>query len=87
MTTNELTCQQLVELITDYVEGVLPPAERLQFEQHLAICSGCRTYLDQMQQVIWALGRAAGAELSPDERTLMLDLFRDWKREQGSTDS
>ena len=87
MTTNELTCQQLVELITDYIEGVLPPAERAQFERHLAICSGCRTYLDQMQQMIRALGGEARGELSPDERTLLLDLFRDWKRDQDSAHS
>jgi anti-sigma factor RsiW len=85
MTTNELTCQELVELVTDYVEGALSPAERERFEQHLASCSGCRNYLDQMQQTIWALGEHADECIAPDARNVLLDLFRDWKQGQGSS--
>ena len=54
---DDLPCQELVELVTDYLEGRLPPLERLRFEAHLAQCGGCRTYLEQMRQTIRALGR------------------------------
>jgi predicted anti-sigma-YlaC factor YlaD len=83
MTTNELTCQELVELVTDYIEGAMSPAERERFEQHLASCSGCRNYLDQMQQTIRALGKNADEGIAPDARNVLLDLFRDWKQGQG----
>jgi anti-sigma factor RsiW len=84
MTTNELTCQELVDLVTDYIEGALSPTERERFEQHLASCSGCRNYLDQMQQTIRALGKNADEGVAPDARNALLDLFRDWKQGQGS---
>jgi anti-sigma factor RsiW len=80
MTTNELTCQELVDLVSDYIEGALSPAERERFEQHLASCSGCRNYLDQMQHMIRALGEHADEGIAPDARSALLDLFRDWKR-------
>jgi anti-sigma factor RsiW len=48
--TDDLPCQQLVELVTDYLEERLPPAERARFDAHLEICSGCRTYLEQMRR-------------------------------------
>ena len=80
MTTNELTCQELVELVTSYIEGVMSAAERARFEQHLADCDGCRTYLDQMRQTIRALGTLTEEEIVPDARHELLDLFRDWKQ-------
>lgn len=44
--SNDLTCQELVELVTEYLEGALPPGKRVRFEQHLAVCLGCTTYLE-----------------------------------------
>ena len=52
----EMPCQELVELVTAYLEGYLAPAERTRFEEHLATCSGCRTYLQQMRMTLRALG-------------------------------
>jgi predicted anti-sigma-YlaC factor YlaD len=80
MTSQDLTCQELVELITDYLEGALPGAERVRFEEHLTICTGCRNYLDQMRRTIDTLGKLSEAELEPAAREDLLDLFRDWKR-------
>jgi anti-sigma factor RsiW len=74
-----MTCKQLVELVTDYLEDRLPPDERERFEQHLAICPGCQAYLDQMRQTLRALGRLPEESLSPEAREELLETFRGWK--------
>jgi anti-sigma factor RsiW len=77
--SNELTCQELVELVTDYLEDALSPADRLRFEDHLGICPGCATYLDQMRMTIQAAGHISEESLDPAVRDQLLDLFRNWK--------
>jgi predicted anti-sigma-YlaC factor YlaD len=79
MASEELTCQELVELITDYLEDMLPEAERVRFEEHLALCAGCRNYLDQMNRTVDVLGRLTGDDLAPAARDELLELFRAWK--------
>jgi anti-sigma factor RsiW len=54
-----LTCQELVELVTEYLDDALPPHERERFEEHLLTCPGCQTHLTQMQQTIRILGAAS----------------------------
>jgi anti-sigma factor RsiW len=78
--TDDLPCQELVELVTDYVEGRLASSTRLRFEAHLAQCSGCRTYLEQMRQTIRTLGRLPAESIEPEARDRLLDVFRDWTR-------
>ncbi len=80
MNAHELTCQELVELVTDYLEGVLPAMERARFEAHLAACSHCRIYIEQMRVTIRALGRLGEDDLAPDARETLLRAFRGWKR-------
>ena len=77
---DELSCRELVELVTDYLENALPLAERVRFEEHLAACPGCQTYLEQMRQTIDVLGRVTEESLEPAARDQLLDLFRNWKR-------
>ena len=55
-TEDELACQELVEIVSDYLEGALPEADRERFEAHLEICEGCRRYLDQMRTTIRVVG-------------------------------
>ena len=74
-----MTCQELVELVTDYLEGVLPREDVARFEEHVAACPGCATYLEQVEATI-ALTRASGGEVEPDEVSPLLDAFRDWHR-------
>lgn len=76
-----LSCQQLVELVTDYFEGALSPAERARFEAHLGVCSGCRGYLDQLQRTMRLLGTLTEENIPGDARDHLLRVFRDWKRE------
>ena len=77
---HELSCQELVELVTDYLENALPRAERVRFEEHLIACPGCQTYLEQIRQTIDVLGRVTEESLEPAARDKLLDLFRNWKR-------
>ena len=79
MASTEMTCRELVELITDYLEGLLCQVERMRFEEHLATCSGCRNYLDQMRRTINTLGRLTEDNLAPVARDELLKLFRNWK--------
>ncbi len=84
MPSNELTCQEFVEIVTEYLEGTLPPPEQLRFERHLGICPGCHTYLKQIRQTIETLGTLTEESIPPRARQELLDAFRDWKK-TGST--
>jgi putative zinc finger protein len=79
MLDEPLTCQELVELVTDYFENVLGPADRARFEAHVAECPGCDIYLRQMQTTLKLVGATAGLETGP-EVSALLDAFRDWRR-------
>jgi anti-sigma factor RsiW len=77
---DHITCRELVELVTDYLEGALPDADRARFEAHLEGCDGCRTYLEQFRLVIEASGHIGEESLEPEAREEMLAAFRYWKR-------
>ena len=74
-----MTCQELVELVTDYLENALSDAQRARFEEHLAVCPGCADYVEQMRVTIQAVGRLEEESLAPPVRDALLDVFRDWK--------
>ena len=80
MAVREISCQEIVELVTDYLEDALPRNERKAFEAHLAGCPNCTNYLDQMQQAMKLTGRLSEEALEPELRTRLLDAFRDYKR-------
>ena len=75
-----MTCKELVELVTEYLEGTLPQEVRLQMESHLSGCEGCTYYLEQMRQTILFTGQVREETLNPQQRTDLLELFRDWKK-------
>jgi len=75
-----ITCQELVELVTDYLDGALSTGQRARFEAHLSTCPGCEDYLQQMRLTISATGRLTEDSLEPNTRVALLALFRDWKR-------
>jgi predicted anti-sigma-YlaC factor YlaD len=75
----DLTCQELVELVTDYLEGKLSAMDRARFEQHLHVCDGCTNYLDQMRRTISILGKLTEASIDPQARQDLLQIFRNWK--------
>jgi hypothetical protein len=73
-----MPCRELVELVTAYLDGALPPAERARCDEHLRTCAGCRAYLAQMELVVGALGelRHSEGEANGAEKTRLLGLFR-----------
>jgi anti-sigma factor RsiW len=73
-----LTCRELVELVTEYLEGALEVDERLAFERHIAVCPPCRGYLDELRRLTAVAGSLAEDDLPPDARRAMLAVFRDW---------
>jgi anti-sigma factor RsiW len=75
------SCKQVTDLVTGYVEGALPAAERLAFEQHVAVCPPCRAYFAQMRAVVRVAGSLQEDDLPEDVRENVVNAFRDWKRD------
>jgi anti-sigma factor RsiW len=75
----DIVCRELVELVTDYVEGALTPADAARFEWHISTCGACAAYLDQMRTTIAVLGELPPESLSPEAERDLLAAFRDWK--------
>lgn len=78
---NELVCQEMVELVTDYLEGALSRSQRRRFEAHLAGCENCTEYLEQMRATIRLTGRLRAEDLTPEMRDNFTALYRRWKSE------
>jgi len=78
MTDNDLTCKELVELVTEYLENTLPHNESIRFENHLQRCTGCTTYVEQMRQTIALVGRLSKEVIPLETREPLLVIFRDW---------
>ncbi len=78
---DELVCRQVVELVSDYLEGALPRSERRRFERHLAGCEHCSEYLAQMRATIRLTGRLTAEDLTPEMREEFTALYRRWRSE------
>jgi anti-sigma factor RsiW len=78
--TEALSCQELVELVTDYLEGALDDRDQRAFERHLAACDGCTEYVAQLRTTIRLVGTITPADLTQDAESALLKAFRDWKR-------
>jgi predicted anti-sigma-YlaC factor YlaD len=77
----ELVCQEVVELVTDYLEGALSPADHRRFETHLAGCPHCTEYLAQIRETITLVGRVTPEDLTPQMSTDLTDIYRRWRAE------
>ena len=75
----ELVCQRAVELVTDYLEGALPRAERARLESHLAACPHCSEYLEQIRATMAVMGRVEPDHLAPQVRDELVALYRQWQ--------
>jgi anti-sigma factor RsiW len=75
----KLSCQELVELVTDYLEDTLSQAERERFDAHVATCAGCRMYVEQMRSTLRVTGELTPASLSPEAEESLLEAFRAWR--------
>jgi len=72
-----MDCDQLVELVTDYLDGALEPATVAAFEAHLTECEGCEVYLQQIRDTSVLVGRVTPGHLSESTRAGLLAAFRD----------
>jgi hypothetical protein len=79
----DLTCREVVELVTDYLEAGLSSEDRTRFELHLVYCDGCRTYVRQLKQVLATTGKLTEESMPPDMRDSLLRAFRSWKKAGG----
>jgi len=77
--TREMACQELVELVTAYLDGSLSRSDRRRFRVHLSDCEHCTAYVEQMRLVIEASGRLTEDDLDPAARQELIEAFRGWK--------
>ena len=85
MTNNDaLTCQEVVELVTEYLENALLAEMRKQLEEHVADCPGCATYLGQVRQTIDILHQLAQKPAFSASKQELLEIFRTWKQDPSS---
>jgi len=75
----QLSCQELVELVTDYFEGALSPEQRAEFEHHIGKCTGCHEYVEQMRTTIELTGSLTEGDIPPEAAARLLDAFKDWR--------
>jgi predicted anti-sigma-YlaC factor YlaD len=78
MAVRELSCAELVELVTDYLEGRMPEVARARFDAHLDRCQGCRNYVEQIRGTVRLAGRLGEDDLTPEGRDRLLAAFRGW---------
>ena len=75
----ELTCRELVDLVTDYLDHRLAVGRHVQFEQHLVLCTGCQNHLSQMDGTLRVLRALPDDELRPEALGVLMHAFRDWR--------
>ena len=75
-----MSCLELTELITEYLEGSMPLGQRIRFQIHLGLCRGCRDHLRQMKLTIQTLGKLPVETIPPAIRDELLNRFRHWKK-------
>jgi anti-sigma factor RsiW len=80
-----LTCQEVVELVTDYLDGAMEPRRRARFEAHLAACDGCSAYIEQFRTTITVVGRLDADDVPEPVMAELLSAFRHWAEERGGS--
>lgn len=79
MSTGPMDCNELVELVTAYLDGELDPDTRARFDLHLVDCDGCANYLQQFRETVRTVGKITDDELDPAFRNRLLDAFKDFR--------
>jgi anti-sigma factor (TIGR02949 family) len=75
----EMVCRELVEVVTEYLDGTLPQDDRRRFEEHLAECPYCVEYVEQIRQTIETLGRLTEESIAPETQQGLVAAFRGWR--------
>jgi anti-sigma factor RsiW len=79
MSEADLTCRELVEIVTDYFEGRLSPRDRTRFDEHLLMCEGCTVYVEHMRETIRLTGGLRPSDVPAEVEEELLRAFRGWK--------
>jgi len=74
-----MTCQELVELVTEYLEGALSELDRARFEEHIALCPMCQVHLEQLRVTVRELGSLREGDVDPEVLAELQERFRDWR--------
>jgi anti-sigma factor RsiW len=74
-----MSCQELVELLTEYLEDAMPKRRRLSLESHLMKCVNCTNYFEQFQATIALTGQLREEDVEPAAMDELLVAFRDWR--------
>lgn len=77
--SEELSCRELVEMVTAYFDGAMDIDERTRFEHHVVYCGGCRSFVDQLRAERKLLAALPAASVPDETRERLLDAFRKWK--------
>jgi anti-sigma factor RsiW len=80
VSVDQVSCQEVVELLGDYLEDVMAPDDRARLERHLADCDGCAAYLEQLRATIALSGRLPVDAVAPETMAPLLEAFRAWRR-------
>ena len=78
MSEQGLTCQEVIELLSSYIEGGLTADDRRRVDEHLALCDGCTTYLEQMRETIRLTGMLTEDQIPDEQKRELLEAFRSW---------
>jgi hypothetical protein len=76
---DHITCNEVVELVTDYLERALPADETTLFEQHINFCDGCIVYVEQMRSTVATVGRVREEDVPPEAKDRLMAAFREWR--------
>ena len=79
MSERALTCHEVIDLLSNYIEDALSSDERRRVDEHLALCDGCETYLEQMRETIRLSGMVTEEQVPEEEKMALLAAFRDWR--------
>jgi anti-sigma factor RsiW len=82
-----LTCRELAELVTDYLEDALAPDERARFDLHIERCAMCQVHLGQLRVTLAELGSLTEDDIDPAFMAELATRFRDWRVDRGGTSS
>ncbi len=79
----QFSCQQMVELVTEYLDGVMEPRRRARFEAHLAGCDGCTNYVEQFRTTVSVVGRLEVDDVPEPVMAELISAFRSWADDRG----